>query len=131
MKRPVEVVAGVFIVVSVLVGAAAAGSVDENEATFTKGKFALPINSEDASADWTARGYSIPKVQSYSQGWSRGQHTHPVSLIMTLVAGRMEFIFVGQRFIVEPGDELFYPANTVHSARNIYDGMTQMLESHK
>jgi mannose-6-phosphate isomerase-like protein (cupin superfamily) len=131
MKRPVEVVVGVFIVVSVLVGAAAAGSVDDNEPTLTKGKFALPINAEDVRADWTARGYSSPKVQPYPRGWSRDEHTHPVGLIMTLVAGRMEFIFGGQRFIVEPGDELFYPANTVHSARNTYDGTTQMMESHK
>jgi mannose-6-phosphate isomerase-like protein (cupin superfamily) len=43
----------------------------------------------------------------------------------------MEFVFGGQRFVVEPGDELFYPAYTVHSARNLYEGTTQMMESYK
>jgi mannose-6-phosphate isomerase-like protein (cupin superfamily) len=50
---------------------------------------------------------------------------------MTIVTGRMEFVFGGQRFVVEPGDELFYPAYTVHSARNLYEGTTQMMESYK
>ena len=76
-------------------------------------------------------GYSTPKVTAYPAGWSRGEHTHGVSLIMTLVTGRMEFIFAGHRVVVEPGDELLYPANTVHAARNIHDGTTEMMESHK
>jgi hypothetical protein len=41
----------------------------------------------------------------------------------------MEFTFAGQRFVLEPGDELFYAANTAHSAQNIYDGTTQMMSS--
>jgi hypothetical protein len=59
--------------------------------TFTKGKFAVPISHENVKQDWAARGYSNPKIESYPQGWSRGEHTHPVSLIMTLLTGRMEF----------------------------------------
>ncbi len=58
----------------------------------------MSISYEDIKADWTARGYSatpIPKYKSYAQGWSRGEHTHPVSLVMTLVTRRMEFIFAG------------------------------------
>jgi quercetin dioxygenase-like cupin family protein len=54
-----------------------------------------------------------------------------VSLIMTLVTGRMEFIFAGHRVVVEPGDELLYPAHTVHAASNIHDGTTQMMESYR
>jgi len=103
----------------------------EKHATFTKGKFAVPISAETVEADWTARGYSKPKVESYSQGWSKGGHTHPVNLIMAIVAGRMEFTFDGERYVVEPGDEIFYAANTVHSARNLHDGTTQMMESYK
>ena len=103
----------------------------ENQPTFTKSKFAVPLMHQAAKEDWAARGYSNPKVESYAAGWSRPDHTHPVSLIMTVVSGRMEFAFTGQRFVVEPGDELLYAAHTVHSARNIYDGTTQMLESYK
>ena len=103
----------------------------ENQPTFTKSKFAVPLMHQAIKEDWAARGYSNPKVESYAAGWSRGDHTHPVSLIMTVVSGRMEFVFTGQHFVVEPGDELLYAAHTVHSARNIYDGTTQMLESYK
>jgi mannose-6-phosphate isomerase-like protein (cupin superfamily) len=98
---------------------------------FTKGKFAVPISHENVKQDWAARGYSNPRTESYPQGWSRGEHTHPVSLIMTLLTGRMEFTFGAQHFVLEPGDELFYPANTAHSAKNISDSVTQMMSSDK
>ena len=104
---------------------------EETPATFTKDKFALPLSQEVVRADWTARGYSDPKTQHYAQGWTKGEHSHPVSLIMTIVTGRMAFVFGAQRFVIDAGDELFYPAYTVHSARNLYDGTTQMMESYK
>jgi mannose-6-phosphate isomerase-like protein (cupin superfamily) len=119
-----------FTTISVMLHQVAVAD-DEKQATFTKGRFAVPISPEAVEADWTARGYSKPKVESYAQGWSRGEHTHPVNLIMTIVAGRMEFTFDGERYVVEPGDEIFYAANTVHSAQNLYDGTTQMMESYK
>ncbi len=64
-------------------------------------------------------------------GWSKGEHTHPVHIIVTMIVGRMEFIIAGQRFVVEPGDELLYPAHAVHSARNLHDGASHMMESSK
>ena len=131
MNKFPDVVVGVVMAASAMVGPVLADSDGENQPKFTKGKFAVPISYEDVKKDWTARGYSNPKVASYSEGWFRGDHTHPVSLIMTLVSGRMEFIFAGERFVIAPGDELLYSAHTVHSARNIFDGTTQMMESYK
>jgi mannose-6-phosphate isomerase-like protein (cupin superfamily) len=116
---------------SLMISPGWANAEGENQPTFTKSKFAVPLLHQAVNDDWTARGYSNPKVESYAAGWSRGDHTHPVSLIMTVGSGRMEFVFTGQRFVVEPGDELLYAAHTVHSARNVYDGTTQMLESYK
>ena len=116
---------------SLMISPRLAAAEGENQPTFTKSKFAVPLMPQAIKEDWAARGYSNPKVESYAAGWSRRDHTHPVSLIMTVVSGRMEFVFTGQRFVVEPGDELLYAAHTVHSARNIYDGTTQMLESYK
>ena len=130
MKRPTQYRVSVCIAISVMWIVVAAAN-DEKQATFTKGKFAVPISKEAVEADWTARGYSKPKIESYAQGWSRGEHTHPVDLIMTIVTGRMEFVFGGQRLVVEPGDEIFYASHTVHSARNLHDGTTQMMESYK
>jgi mannose-6-phosphate isomerase-like protein (cupin superfamily) len=114
-----------------MAGPGLADAEGENQPMFTKGKFAVPISHQAVQEDWAARGYSNPKVESYAEGWSRGDHTHPVSLIMTLVTGRMEFVFAGQHFVVEPGDELLYLAHTVHSARNLYNGTTQMMEGYK
>jgi mannose-6-phosphate isomerase-like protein (cupin superfamily) len=111
--------------------AKAEGREGEEKPTVTKGKFAVPVNPENVKQDWTTRGYSAPQLRSYPQGWSRGEHTHPVSLIMTVLSGRMEFTFAAQRFVLEAGDELSYAANPVHSAKNLYDGSTLMLESEK
>jgi len=111
--------------------AKAEGREGEEKPTVTKGKFAVPVNPENVKQDWTTRGYSAPQLRSYPQGWSRGEHTHPVSLIMTVLSGRMEFTLAAQRFVLEAGDELSYAANTVHSAKNLYDGSTVMLESEK
>jgi mannose-6-phosphate isomerase-like protein (cupin superfamily) len=123
---------GVFIIIIAMSsGTLVVAAEGEKAATFTKGKFAVPISREAIQLDWALRGYSEPKMQSYAQGWARGEHTHPVSLIMTIVTGRMEFVFEGQHVVVEPGDELFYPAYTMHSARNLYDGTTQMMEGYK
>jgi mannose-6-phosphate isomerase-like protein (cupin superfamily) len=130
-KRCAYVVVGVVMAACLTMEPAAGTDDQESPPTFTKSKFAVPISHEVVEADWTARGYSKPKIESYTQGWSRGDHTHPVNLIMTIVTGRMEFVFGAQRFVVEPGDEIFYAAHTVHSARNLYDGTTQMMESFK
>jgi mannose-6-phosphate isomerase-like protein (cupin superfamily) len=131
IRKMLRAVVGAMMAVSVIVGPGLADPDADRRPTFTKGKFGVPINQEHIKDDWTARGYSTPKVETYPAGWSRGEHTHGVSLIMTLVTGRMEFIFAGHRVVVEPGDELLYPAHTVHAARNIHDGTTEMMESHK
>ena len=131
MHTCAQVVVCVVLAVSVMGGPVLADSHGSNQATFTKGKFAVPISRDDVTADWTARDYSKPEVKPYAQGWSKGEHTHPEHIIITVVAGRMEFIMAGQRFVVEPGDELFYPAHAVHSARNLYDGTSQMMSSFK
>ena len=132
MNKFLHVVVAMVMAASAMVGRPVfADSDGENQPKFTKGKFAVPISYEDVKKDWTDRGYSNPKIAPYPEGWFRGEHTHPVSLVMTLVSGRMELIFAGQRFVIAPGDELLYPAHTVHSARNIFEGTTQMMESYK
>jgi mannose-6-phosphate isomerase-like protein (cupin superfamily) len=131
MKPSACVVISVVMAVSLTIAPVAADSDGGKEPTFTKGKFAVPISHENVKQDWAARGYSNPSANSYPRGWSRGEHTHPVGLIMTLLTGRMEFTFGAQHFVLEPGDELSYPANTAHSAKNISDSVTQMMSSYK
>ncbi len=63
------------------------------------------------------------------QGWSKGEHTHSVHILITIIVGRMEFVIADQRFVVEPGDELSCPAHAVHSAGNLHDGASHTMES--
>jgi quercetin dioxygenase-like cupin family protein len=51
--------------------------------------------------------------------------------VRAVLAGRMEYIIDGQRFVLEPGDELFYPANAMQTARNLSDGVSKMLVATK
>jgi mannose-6-phosphate isomerase-like protein (cupin superfamily) len=131
MSTLVHVVVGGILALGVMVSPVSAESPESHQPTFTKGKFPVPISQDAVRRDWTARGYTYPRVQPYAQGWSRPEHTHDVDLVMTLLSGRMEFVFGERRVVVEPGDELLYPAHTLHSAKNISDGPTQMLESLK
>src|SRR5712691_6458222 len=96
------IVVCVVLGVSVMVGPVSADAQESNAPTFTKGKFAVPVNRDAVTADWTARGYSHPGVKPYAQGWSKGEHTHPENFLFTVTVGQMEFIIAGQRFVVEP-----------------------------
>jgi mannose-6-phosphate isomerase-like protein (cupin superfamily) len=131
MHRYALIVVCVVFGVSVTIGPVSADAQASNAPTFTKGKFAVPVNRDAVTADWTARGYSHPRVKPYAQGWLRGEHTHPEYFLFTVTVGRMEFIIAGQHFVLEPGDELFYPAHAVHSARNLYEGTSQLMSSSK
>ena len=121
----------VVLGVSVLGGPVSADAQESQAPTFIKSKFAVPVNRDAVTADWAARGYFYPGVRPYAQGWSGGEHTHPVNFLFTVIVGRMEFLMAGQRFVVEPGDELSYPAHIVQSAKNLYDGTSEMMESSK
>lgn len=102
---------------------------DINTQIFTKHKFAAPVNTNDVRASWHTRGYGDFYERSYMKGWSRDAHTHDWDILLTLVEGQMEFVIEGKRYVVEPGDELFYPANAVISARNLYGGWSVMLST--
>jgi mannose-6-phosphate isomerase-like protein (cupin superfamily) len=121
----------VVLAISVLGGPGVAEVQESQPPTFTKSKFAVPVNRDAVTVDWTARGYSHPVVKPYAHGWSKGEHTHPVPLVITVVTGRMEFRMAGQRFVVEPGDELSYPAHIVHAAKNLSEDTSEMLEGSK
>ena len=87
MNKISYAVVAAVMAVSAIVGPGLADPDADHRPTFTKGKFAVPINQKHIKEDWAARGYSTPKVTAYPAGWSRGEHTHGVSLIMTLHRG--------------------------------------------
>ncbi len=95
-----------------------------------KGKFQTPVSQEDVVADWKARGYSDWTSSWKEKGWS-SERAYSKNCVRAVLAGRMEYIIDGQRFVLEPGDELFYPANATQTARNLSDGVSKMLVATK
>ena len=49
-------------------------------------------------------------------------HTHPGEEIIYVIEGTWEYVIDGKRVIANPGDVLFVPAGTVHSAKNAGTG---------
>jgi len=97
VNTAVVVTAGVVLAVSGMAGPVFADAQESNPPTFTRGKFAVPVNRDAVAADWAARGYAHLAVKPYGQGRSRAEHTHPVSLVITVVTGRIEFLIAGQQ----------------------------------
>ncbi len=101
---------------------------DESQPTFVKGKFDVPLDRNAVKQEWKRLGYSICKNDSKEKSWARGEHTHPRHLLFAGKAGKMEFIINDQRFVLEAGDELYYPKDAVISAQNLYDGNSEWFE---
>ena len=106
-----------------------AGNQDGAEPYLLKGQFELPLNIDEIREQWTVLGYRECLIQRKHKGWTsdrperlKGEHTHPWYTLFAGKMGKMEFIIQGQRFVLEPGDELYYPKDAVIAAKNIHDG---------
>ncbi len=112
--------------------ASIAGAEDAGEPHFVKGKFELPLNIDTIKEHWKASGYFKCEYDGVEKGWTselperhKGEHTHSWYLLFAGKSGKMEFIIQGQRFVLQPGDELYYPKNAVMAARNLHDGRSE------
>ena len=128
MTYPVRYLVLVPLVSALLMIAAIVEASAGEAPVLVKGKFETPVNPEKVVEDWTARGYTDWAPSWKKKGWSTDQ---PFSnnCLRTVLVGRVEYIIEGQRFVLEPGDELFYPANAEQTARNLHDGVSEMLQS--
>lgn len=99
-------------------------------AVLVKGKFQTPVSQEGVVADWKARGYSDWSSSWKQKGWS-SDRAYYKNCVRTVLAGRMEYIIDGQSFVLEPGDELLYPAYAPQTARNLSDGVSKVLVATK
>ena len=130
MKKPIS-----FLVILVLVFGIAslvAGSQDGAEPSVVKGKFGLPLNTDEIREQWKALGYHKCESEAKVKGWTsdrperhKGEHTHPWYILFAGKAGKMEFMIQEQRFVLEPGDELYYPKDAVIAAKNLHDGRSE------
>ncbi len=57
----------------------------------------------------------------YPPGTFFPPHTHPINKIDGVLSGTFEIKLEGQSFILKPGDMLFIPKFTIHSARVVGD----------
>ncbi len=116
---------------SVAPSAPLANGLGSAKPTLVEGKFAVPTDREAVARAWLSRGFSRPVAKVYPRGWARSEHAYPHSLVMTPVAGHMEFVIADQRVVIGPGDELYYPARAVMLARNLHDGHSTVLVSER
>ena len=101
-----------------------------DELVFVKGKFNAPISQEAIIANWKARGYSNLSVSAKPKGWSRSS-SYGVNCLRTVLSGRVEYVIDGERYVVEPGDEIAYPANAKQTVTNLFDGDSVVLVATK
>jgi quercetin dioxygenase-like cupin family protein len=74
--------------------------------------------------DLSAPGREVVQVRvDFDPGYVSPKHTHPGEEIIYVLEGTLEYQIAGQSAAkVKPGDVLFVPAGTIHSAKNIGSG---------
>jgi mannose-6-phosphate isomerase-like protein (cupin superfamily) len=89
----------------------------------SKNKFAAPVDRSAIAADWRRRGYSCDLfVDPPGREWA--DFAHRTNELVAVTDGRLEVTVDGDRFVAEPGDEVFIPRGTVHSLKNIHVAAT-------
>jgi quercetin dioxygenase-like cupin family protein len=59
----------------------------------------------------------------FDPGYVSPKHTHPGEEIIYVLEGTLEYQIEGQPTVTgKPGDVLFVPAGTIHSAKNVGSG---------
>ena len=77
-----------------------------------------PIDAQDISKDWRARGFSCDLwVDPPGQRWE--DFVHSTDELVIVLGGEVEFEISGVISHPEIGEEIFLPAGAVHSVRNI------------
>ena len=88
------------------------------------------INRQDVSRDWAARGFSCDLwVDPPGQRWEA--FVHSTDELVLVLEGELEFEINGVISHPETGEELFIPAGTVHSVRNIGASTAQWLYGYR
>ena len=132
MKNPIGVLAFLSLVLGTPSQTLVADNQDGTEPYLVKGQFELPLNTNKVRERWIVLGYRKCAVEGKDRGWTserperhKGEHTHPWFALFAGKAGQMEFIIRGQRFELEPGDELYYPKDAVIAAKNLHAGRSE------
>lgn len=89
-------------------------------------RFPPPVDKATVAADWRARGFSCNTfVDPPGRKWL--DFVHGCNELVTVVEGRLDMRIGDQKFLMEPGDEVFIPKGAMHSVINASDGVTKWL----
>lgn len=92
----------------------------------TAAKFSSPVDQQEVSTSWAARGYSCGLfVDPPGREWNG--FVHRSNELVTVLEGRLRVIISGEEWEAGPGDEVFIPRNAEHSVHNISSGTTRWL----
>lgn len=92
----------------------------------TRHRFRRPVDHGEVARDWVQRGFSCAAFTGPpGQAWRDDRHD--TNELVTVVEGRLEVLLHGERYALEPGDELFIPRGARHTVRNIHAGTTRWL----
>ena len=132
MKKPISFLAIPVLVLVFGIPSLIASGQDGTEPYFVKDKFWLPLNTDEIREQWKTLGYHECELEGKVKGWTsdrpgrhKGEHTHSWYALFVGKTGKMEFIIQEQRFVLEPGDELYYPKDAVIAAKNLHDGRSE------
>ncbi len=138
MKNPIGFLAFLLLVLGTPSQTLVAGNQYGTEPYLVKGQFELPLTTDEIREQWPGPrgneilGYRGCQFIGKDKGWTsdrperrKGEHTHPQYALFAGKMGKMEFIIQGQRFVLEPGDELYYPKDAVIAAKNLHDGRSE------
>lgn len=75
------------------------------------------VNKEQISRDWEDRGFSCDLwTDPPGQVWQ--DYVHAVDEVIILLDGMIEIDMDDKTLRPEPGEEIFIPANAIHTLRN-------------
>lgn len=87
-------------------------------------KFKEPFTEGEVAADWRVRGFSCGLfVDPPGRAWN--DFVHRTNELVTVAEGQLEMTIAGHKIVVEPGDEVFIPRESLHSVKNIHRGTTR------
>ena len=81
--------------------------------------------------DLSAPGREVVQVRvDFDPGYVSPRHTHPGEEIIYVLEGTLQYEVDGKLVTAKPGDALFVPAGTVHSAKNVGSGNASELATY-
>lgn len=90
----------------------------------------MMVNRHHIEQDWQERGFSCDLwVDPPGQEWI--DFVHDVDELVTLVAGEIEMELEGKTFRPAVGEEVFIPAHTSHTVRNVGDTPARWLYGYR